>query len=352
MEANLKQLSAYLDAISGGLTTNVVKPTTNDPVLKNIFEKVNLIHTYLNELYQASIALADGNLQFDIHGDNLYVGTLKDLQASLKHLLWQVGRIADGDYDVSVDFLGDFSEQFHTLIKQLKERETTLKENDCLNEILAKQQIQLLENELERSIEKYDQFAKSMADIRSYRHDMQNHLLCIDSLLQEKDFDGAQRYIHSLASIFTIMNQTAKSENYILDALLNDKIERAKALYINVEKKVKISRKLKIDNKDWCILIGNALDNSIEALTDLDENERKLIIKMSQIEDMLSVSISNTIARDMKLDIEHLETTKMDRANHGIGLKNIKETVVKYNGEMSIEVERQKFTLTFLLCGV
>ncbi len=55
-------------------------------------------------------------------------GSLKELQASLKHLSWQADQVAKGDYSQAVSFLGDFSESFNTMVKQLAERENQLKQ--------------------------------------------------------------------------------------------------------------------------------------------------------------------------------------------------------------------------------
>lgn len=352
MQKDVIKLSNYLDEFCKNPTNITRFPQVKDPYVHNIIVHVMKLHTQLIEMLDITTHLADGNLNITISKHHQYAGALKDLQASLKNLIWQVERIADGDYNVKVDFFGDVTNIFYKLSKQLKEREDTQKENAKLNEILAKQQLKLLENELNRRTEKYDQFAKSMAEIRSYRHDMQNHLLCMDSLLQEKDYEGVQRYIRSLSDIFTSMNQLERSENSILDALLNDKLSKAKEQHIRIDKKINITRKLRIDNQDWCILIGNALDNSLEALQTVEKERRELSIKINQLEDMLSVQITNTIAHEIHIENNNIETTKQDKDNHGIGLKNIKQTVTKYNGEIEIKAENQTFSLIFLLCNI
>lgn len=352
METDLKEICSYLDAICLNPTMDTPAIHITNPMAKNVFEKVYQIHSYLHEVYQVSTQLANGDLQFAIHKENLYAGALKDLQASLKHLVWQVGRVAEGDYNIKLDFLGDFTDSFEKMIYQLKERESTLKENVRLNEVLVQQQMQLFEGELERSAEKYDQFAKSMEEIRSYRHDMQNHLLCIDSLLQEKKYEESSQYIHSITEVFSVMIQAEKTHNYILDALLNDKIEKARLQHAKVITKIKISRKLNIENKDWCILIGNALDNSLEALAEVPENKRELTIQITNVGDMMTTKITNTMAKSVLVEDNQIKTRKADKSNHGIGLKNIRSVVAKYHGEMEVKINKDSFSLVFLLCSV
>lgn len=58
---------------------------------------------------------------------NFLAGNLKELHSALKHLTWQANQIANGDYSQEVDFLGDFSASFNSMIHQLAEREAKLK---------------------------------------------------------------------------------------------------------------------------------------------------------------------------------------------------------------------------------
>lgn len=58
---------------------------------------------------------------------NFLAGNLKELHSALKHLTWQANQIANGDYSQKVDFLGDFSASFNSMIHQLAEREAKLK---------------------------------------------------------------------------------------------------------------------------------------------------------------------------------------------------------------------------------
>lgn len=59
--------------------------------------------------------------------NNFLVGELKDLQSGLTHLTWQASRVAEGDYNQKVDFLGEFSDAFNSMTEQLKEREEILR---------------------------------------------------------------------------------------------------------------------------------------------------------------------------------------------------------------------------------
>lgn len=84
---------------------------------------------YLNRLVEeyTSFAgtlqkLSTGDLDFEISASSMSVNhSMKNLQANLRHLTWKTQKIADGDFDLKVDFLGDLSEAFNQMSRQLKE---------------------------------------------------------------------------------------------------------------------------------------------------------------------------------------------------------------------------------------
>lgn len=87
-----------------------------------------------------------GNLDFELPRDNAFFSPIKDLQAKLKHLVWQTNRLAQGDYHQQIDFLGDFATSFNQLIQSLRERRS-------------------IEQELERSNQQFKLIAENTLDV-------------------------------------------------------------------------------------------------------------------------------------------------------------------------------------------
>lgn len=93
--------------------------------LRNEVLKLAQKHLEANEFINN---LANGNLNVDAPKKNRLVDPFKDLQANLSHLVWQTKQVAGGDYSQHVDFLGDFSDSFNSLITSLQEKQE-LEEN-------------------------------------------------------------------------------------------------------------------------------------------------------------------------------------------------------------------------------
>lgn len=83
----------------------------------------------VKEVKHYSAEISKGNLSIEAPGrDNFLCENLKNIHANLNHLTWQAKQVAKGDYSQSVSYLGEFSEAFNTMTKQLKEREEELEE--------------------------------------------------------------------------------------------------------------------------------------------------------------------------------------------------------------------------------
>lgn len=85
------------------------------------FQQVSEIHT---KCFDALHQMGMGRLDFTLPADNSFYTPIKNLQSKLKHLVWQTHRLAEGDYNQHIDFLGEFSTSFNQLIQALRERQS------------------------------------------------------------------------------------------------------------------------------------------------------------------------------------------------------------------------------------
>lgn len=97
------------------------------PEYRKLGQALELIGKWLADTKKFSMAIAEGDLSYNLQDkENVFLGPLKELQATLRHLAWQTEQVAKGDYSQKVDFMGDFSVAFNTMTKQLQERRDAL----------------------------------------------------------------------------------------------------------------------------------------------------------------------------------------------------------------------------------
>lgn len=111
--------------------------------------------------------------------------------------------------------------------------------------------------------------------IRQFRHDMKLHLSAVRELAEEKDTDGIISYIDELANDPGMRKSDfANSGNLLLDGLLNQAYERAVKTKIQMKLRLEIPYKLNISDADLYVILGNALENALEASEKVPQEER------------------------------------------------------------------------------
>lgn len=192
---------------------------------------------------------------------------------------------------------------------------------------------------------------QEVTGIRQYRHDMKNHLLCILVLLRNERITEAMRYIEELESGIKTSAE-GSGENLVLHKLMEEKLREAKKQNVEVACRIGIGRDLQVRDIDWSILLGNALDNALEALEKVAEEERRLWISLREEKGMLAGTIRNTMSAKVKKQAGAYETTKKDKAGHGMGIAQMRKVAARYEGSLEIVEDGKTFEVIFLLQNV
>ncbi len=200
-----------------------------------------------------------------------------------------------------------------------------LRDND-----IYKQQTYAYQNQLEVIME-------SQNRVRALRHDMKNHILALQVLVQRKETEETNKYLDSMKKFMTNPEEYVKTGNDTVDSLLNYKIQKAKGVLNVVETKISIPEQLRLRSFDLNVLLGNLLDNAIDASMQTEDKKLKITIKLDK--GILFLNICNSCQRIADGRSDFLETTKEDKVNHGIGLKNVRRIVEKYHGDIAFFYE-------------
>ena len=111
-------------------TPEAMDVTSLDPEFRDLGEGLEFLRRSVLEMKDYSLALAKGNLSVEPPPrENFLCQGLKGVHAGLNHLTWQAKQVAKGDYTQSVSYLGEFSEAFNAMTRQLSDREEKLRED-------------------------------------------------------------------------------------------------------------------------------------------------------------------------------------------------------------------------------
>jgi PAS domain S-box-containing protein len=133
-QETIRDLSeAISDLLAGKEPRALCLRPTEDPVVNQLCEAVIGLVNSLNEANRFINCLSQGDLTIDVPTHNFLVSPFKQLHSNLRHLTWQAQQIASGDLNQKVDFLGEFSDAFNSMIESLRAKRKTeeaLKESE------------------------------------------------------------------------------------------------------------------------------------------------------------------------------------------------------------------------------
>lgn len=194
------------------------------------------------------------------------------------------------------------------------------------NEILL-QMMQVHEKEQRKAFQSLEDMYRTMQILK---HDMKNEWIVIYRAIKSGQYDYAEKAAEKmLNSKIESFEEYISISNPAINALLNYKFNIAKQKGINITSYVQEDFET-FDDYDIVMLISNLLDNAIEASEKVSDTEVDITITTKK--NYLNIVIANKIDNSVLKENRRLKTTKSDTANHGLGIKSVKQICEKYNG--------------------
>ncbi|RGI29262.1 GHKL domain-containing protein [Ruminococcus sp. OM08-13AT] len=159
---------------------------------------------------------------------------------------------------------------------------------------IKKSKLALLQKENELYSRQCEIMQSSTEDLQAFRHDMSNQLIILNHLLEEGKDEEARRQLDQLSRFIKGKVIYSTSGNIIIDGLVNYKLQSVASENIKVETEIVVPKQLNIDIADFVTLLGNLLDNALEALKKVDWEQRILTIKIVFSQERLIGRITNT----------------------------------------------------------
>jgi len=184
--------------------------------------------------------------------------------------------------------------------------------------------------------------------MRGWRHDYRNHIQAMKSYANSGDLDSIVKYLDELDTDLQAVETVIKTGNKMTDAILNSKISLARSKNITIIADANIAVELKTSQLDLCIIIGNLLDNAIEACLALPEKQRIIRLYMEMKNTQLYMTITNSAPPGkIQKTSGRFMTTKGE--GRGFGLVRIDNIVERHSGYISRNSEDGVFTTEILL---
>ena len=198
----------------------------------------------------------------------------------------------------------------------------------------------------------YKEAIQKNQQLKKIVHDEKNFLLGVEGYLKSGEIDAAlaevERQRKQLMS--TITDYTG---NIALDTVLTAKVEEARKQGITLQPIIMLHGQIMIEFLDLVLLLGNALDNAIEATEAVVQTEEKKIwLTMKLQQNILHIQVENPVAEQVVIENQTIVSGKKDRELHGFGISNMKTIMQKYHGTFDMQCSDKLFVLNIVLENV
>ena len=197
----------------------------------------------------------------------------------------------------------------------------------------------------------YQALRRTYADNAKLYHDLHNHIEAIYQCLTQGDIQEAVRYCEDLRTPVRQISQTVWTGDKALDYLISSKMALAGQEQIKTKVNIEYPHNTNIRSVDLTTILGNLLDNALEAAKTAPEGLRFLNLTIRRINAMLIIKVENGYGSTPVQENGKLLTSKKDKAFHGWGLKSVQTAADRYDGTISTDYKDHVFqsvvTLSF-----
>lgn len=196
-----------------------------------------------------------------------------------------------------------------------------------------------------------DEVQNIYTQMRGWRHDYHNHIQTMKAHLALDRTKELGEYLNMLETDLGSVDHILKTGNVMIDAILNSKLSLARARQIKINAKASVPERLSVSEVDLCVLIGNLLDNAMEACRGDDSHDREepfIRIYLGTLKGQLYIYVSNSVYGEIRKTGKTYASTK-GMPGHGFGLARIDKITDRYGGYVNRQNEEGVFAVEIML---
>ena len=205
----------------------------------------------------------------------------------------------------------------------------------AVKNILSSRQNRELQSFMYMQKQQYDYQLQQSVAVRRFKHDLVNHIGVLRELMNEKKTEEAKEYIDTIWNIQDAFDLKIHTGDSFLDVIVNYYLYLATKENIEFVVLGKLTEKMPLEMFDITTLMGNILQNAVEAAVKVDVP--RIRVEFIEHKKEIFIVVSNSVAERINTKSDFFMTSKKNKENHGFGLKNIAVTVEKYHGECYME---------------
>ena len=195
--------------------------------------------------------------------------------------------------------------------------------------------------------EQYRRISESVEMTRRMRHDFRHHMVTLHGFLENGKIQHAKDYLNHFLLIEKSFSVPNLCDNDVVNTVVGHYQSLAEEQEIRFSVRISVPKELEIPNVELSVLLGNLLENAIDAVLSVDKDDRYICFNMIRSGKMLAITVDNSFNGTVKLDGAHYLSTK--KQHSGFGLKSIEMIAEKYSGGVEFTHEGNVFHSSVML---
>lgn len=213
--------------------------------------------------------------------------------------------------------------------------------NNIHRQTVNEQRLEMSEELVKQQESRYSLLFENNEKLAKQRHDYKNLILGLASQLKHGEYEEVKERIDKELEALSTLSDNVTG-NSVVDTLMGYKTAEAKACGVDVTFEHRNISSINISGVDLAVLLGNAIDNAVEAASGLAGSDKKTVDVIAVVNNgRLIITVSNYVKEN--IDVSNLMTTKSDAHLHGFGVINMRAVAEKYNGEVVLECREKVF---------
>lgn len=218
--------------------------------------------------------------------------------------------------------------------------------------ILYRKNLELMKENQQIQFERqqYELLINTTKMLQIWKHDFSHHISVLQIMAKNGEMKQLENYLNTINQKLEQKTWKTKTGNSVIDAIFTSKLPRIENDNIAFTHSIFLPEKLPLENLELASLLGNLLDNAIEACEQIPETEKRFIkIEIKPYNQFLFFDITNSTLGTYHFDTFHHLTSTKKEIGHGIGLKRVEHIVSNANGFLEITPEDNLFHINILI---
>lgn len=194
----------------------------------------------------------------------------------------------------------------------------------------------------------YENLCDRINEARRANHDFHHHITLMTAYVDKGDFDNLKTLFHSFLRTLPEDSNIIFCEHYALNMLILYYAQLAREKNVELIVDVYVPSKITVSDSDLSVLIGNLLENALDACIAQKNSERQIVLRGRMENSCLLFTIDNTFENDIKKNMDGLYLSTK-HSGTGIGIESARAIVERYNGVIRIQQKSGFFYVSVLM---